>query len=282
MEESPHPIVSDLVTGHFHEKRGYRAWREHGTSDWLLILTVSGKGRFGHHDSGETETRESDIALLRPGNRHDYGVASGADSWELLWCHFQPRPAWHDWLRWPEEAQGLMLISLTEPIIRRKITNRFIDTHRLATGSLPHRDLFAMNALEEVLLWCGTQNPRSQAPCWDERVQAVIDYIFDHLAETLTPAVLAQSSGLSPSRLVSLFRDEMGLTPRKFLEQQRLLRAQKLLERTSHTISAIAAEVGFDNPFYFTLRFKQHTGFAPTDWRRRSEIAESAANHAVH
>lgn len=281
MEETPRPVVSDLVTGHFQEARGYRAWREHGTSDWLLILTLSGKGRFGHRDSGETEATEGDIVLLRPGNRHDYGVAAGAAGWELLWCHFQPQPAWHEWLRWPEEAPGIMMISLSEPIIRRKIATRFMETHRLATGSLPHRELFARNALEEVLLWCATQNPRSQTSRRDERVQAVVDYIYDHLAERLTPATLTRTSGLSLSRLAALFRAETGLTPHQFSEVQRLARAQKLLERTSHTIGAIAAEVGYENPFYFTLRFKQHTGCAPTEWRRRSELAESTKSHVA-
>lgn len=280
MEESPRPIVSDLVTGHFRETRGYRAWRAHGTADWLLILTLGGAGRFGHALSGDTEVGAGDIVLLRPGTRHDYSVAPSAASWELLWCHFQPRPPWHEWLRWPEEAPGLMRLTLGEPIIRQKISRRFGETHRLATGSLPHRELFAMNALEEVLLWCDTQNPRAHLPRRDERVQTVIDHVYDHLAEKMTLETLAECSGLSASRLAALFRSQVGMTPQQFLEQQRLARAQMLLERTSHSVGTIAAEVGFENPFYFTLRFKRHTGFAPTDWRRRSSPIETADHHA--
>ncbi len=42
------PIASgELITGHFDEGRGYRILREAGTSDWLLIYTVRGRGRFG-------------------------------------------------------------------------------------------------------------------------------------------------------------------------------------------------------------------------------------------
>ncbi len=70
------------------------------------------------------------------------------------------------------------------------------------------------------------------------------------------------------------------MTPQQFLEQQRLARAQTLLARTSHSIGAIAAEVGFESPFYFTLRFKRHTGLAPTDWRRRGSRSETADDHA--
>jgi AraC family transcriptional regulator of arabinose operon len=58
------------------------------------------------------------------------------------------------------------------------------------------------------------------------------------------------------------------MTPGQFLELQRLNRAKQLLELTPRTIQAIASEVGFDNPFYFTQRFKRQTGLSPRDYRR--------------
>ena len=59
------------------------------------------------------------------------------------------------------------------------------------------------------------------------------------------------------------------MTPQQFLEQQRLDRARQLLELSGRSIGDIAADVGFDNPFYFTLRFKRLTGLSPRDYRKR-------------
>src|SRR5471032_1640258 len=42
--ETPHFDYPEIVTGHFHEKAGYAARREHGTDDWLLIYTAAGEG----------------------------------------------------------------------------------------------------------------------------------------------------------------------------------------------------------------------------------------------
>lgn len=277
-EETPHPDVAELVTGHFRVSRGYRTWRECGTKDWLLILTLAGRGRFGQDAPGDTIAESGDAVLLRPGTRHDYGVEAAADSWEILWTHFQPRPAWHAWLRWPEQAPGLMRLTLAEPIVRQKIAVRFRQAHQLATGSLRRRDLFAMNALEEVLLWCDTQNTRAQPSQLDVRVQAVVDFACGHLADKVTMETLTAEGGLSASRLTALFRAQVGLTPQQFLEQQRLARARQLLARTSHSVGSIAAEVGFENPFYFTLRFKRQTGLSPRDWRKRA--LEGAAGDA--
>ena len=60
------------------------------------------------------------------------------------------------------------------------------------------------------------------------------------------------------------------MTPLQFIEQQRIDRARQLLEHTGHTIATVAHQVGFDNPFYFSRRFKQATGMSPSDFRRQS------------
>ena len=76
-------------------------------------------------------------------------------------------------------------------------------------------------------------------------------------------------AGLSPSRLRHLFGEQMGVSPRQFQEDQRLRRARDLLALSRHTIGEIALEVGFSNPFYFTLRFKKQTGESPRAFRQR-------------
>jgi len=271
--EQHHPQVAQIVTGHFHETAGYDTWRARGTDDWLLIATVGGGGRFGHA-AGETTTRAGDLVLLRPGTPHDYGVLAGG-RWELLWTHFHPRPDWTPWLAWPAEALGLMRLRLGDGPARDKIFTRMAAMNALATGAASSsqrlRETFAMNALEEVLLWCDTQNPRAGGAGADARVRDAMDYLVRHLAEPVGLVDAARVCGLSPSRLAHLFRAHAGVTPQQFLEGQRLHRARQLLELTARPIGAVAAEVGYENPFYFTLRFKRVTGLSPRDYRKTHE-----------
>jgi AraC family transcriptional regulator of arabinose operon len=266
--ETAPPVVHHLITGHYREGKGYATWRTQGTHDWLLVYTLAGRGRFGHA-RGQIVTAPGDMTLLRPGTRHDYGVEPARQQWELLWAHFHPRPHWHEWLDWPEEAPGLMRLSLPETEIRERIVARFFDAHHLAAGAQRHGEALAMNALEETLLWCDTLNPRSEQARIDPRVRQVMDFLRLHLDEKLTVETLAEISGLSVSRLAHLFREQVGRTPMQFLEWQRLERAKQLLELTPRPIQAIATEVGFDNPFYFTLRFKRLTGLSPRAYRNR-------------
>jgi AraC family transcriptional regulator of arabinose operon len=272
--ETRHPQVNQITAGYFRQRKGYYAWRPKGTTDWLLIYTIGGRGRIGYATDGAARTDEliaepGDAVILQPGTMHDYGVEPTRQRWELLWAHFHPRPAWHEWLAWPAVAPGLLRLTLSDAHIRRKIVARFGQVNALANGPLRHAETFAMNALEEVLLWCDVQNPRSQGSPMDARVRAATEYLCRNLREKVTLDALAEHCHLSASRLSHLFRVQVGYTPQQFLELQRMNRATQLLEMTSQSIKEISREVGFDNPFYFTLRFKKLKGSSPRAFRQR-------------
>ncbi len=260
------PPYGHLLAGHFVEGRGYAVKRRRGTTDWLLIYTVAGHGRFGY-DGGEYVTESGDFVLIRPGTPHDYGVDPSRNAWELLWTHFNPRVHWTELLSWPELTSGTMLLTHLPDAVRQRAVTLLQDAHKYATGGYPRGELFALNALEELLLWCDTVNPLSNSPRLDPRVQNAVEYLCSHLAEKTDLATLARACYMSVSRLAHLFREQVGISPQQYLEQQRILRARQLLDSTSRPIQNVAADVGFDNPFYFSLRFKKHTGVSPTEYR---------------
>ena len=103
----------------------------------------------------------------------------------------------------------------------------------------------------------------------DPRVRKAMDFLGQHAAEPFSEERLARAAGLSPSRLRHLFRAQVGDSPRHFQEDLRLRRARDLLAMSRQTIGEIARELGFENPFYFTLRFKKQTGESPRAFRQR-------------
>ena len=243
-------------------------YRAEGTRDWLLIYTLGGSGLY-RFEGGEFRSRAHDITLYCPGAFHDYQIDPGAKKWDLLYAHFLPRPDWVPWLSWPEKAPGFMVLPINEPDLRRRITNRLRDTNRLNSGSLPRSPVFAQNAFEEVLLWCDAVNPHQASAQIDPRVRKAMDFIGDHATEPFSKERLARAAGLSSSRLRHLFRTQVGDSPRHFQEDLRLRRARDLLAMSRQTIGEIAQELGFENPFYFTLRFKKQTGESPRAFRHR-------------
>jgi AraC family transcriptional regulator, arabinose operon regulatory protein len=265
-QETPHAPVDQVVSGYFRETAGYFAYRTHGTDDWLLVFTRSGRGRFGF-GGGEIIALPGEIVLVRPGALHDYGVEAEWQRWEFLWAHFHPRADWIELLDWPEEAPGLMRLAIDSGSLGR-IGELAETLYRLTLSPHRRRLALAMNALEALLLWCDTLNPRSQLSPIDNRVRAAMDHICRSFAEPLSVGDIANVCGLSVSRLSHLFVEQVGTTPQKFIEQQRLSRAAQLLCLTRRRIKEISRDVGYDDPFYFTQRFRRHSGKSPSAYRR--------------
>ncbi len=281
LPETPHRTAVRLVTGHFDQYAGYHVYRARGTTDWLLTLTLNGLGRFGFTPDGKEMDDEilsspGDLVLLRTGTLHDYGVEASLSHWEFLWTHFNPRADWLAWLDWPAVAPGLMRLRLGTGDDFRRLAARFHDVHRHATGARARRDALAMNALEELLLWCDDLNPRTGLPRLDERIQRALDFIAAHLQTPVTLSRLADLVALSESRFAHLFRDQTGTTPQQFLETRRLDRAATLLLETQLSVKEIARQVGYVNPFYFTQRFTRKEGKSPTRFRHDRLLTRAA------
>src|ERR1700722_685548 len=98
-------------------------FRPNGTKDWLLIYTLAGSGLY-RFPGGDYRTRSHDITLFRPGVFQDYQIDPETKKWDVLFAHFLPKPEWLSWLSWPEKSPGLMLLSLAEPVLRRRVVLR--------------------------------------------------------------------------------------------------------------------------------------------------------------
>jgi AraC family transcriptional regulator of arabinose operon len=266
------PPAGRIVTGHFCRTVGYNVLRPGGSNDWLLIYTIRGAGEFGFGRAGKAEgyfvASAGDAILLRPSTLHDYRVYAPAKKWDLLWAHFHPRPDWQTWMDWPEVspiAPGLMRLALESSADRQAVKRALQRMNDMALSRHALSTNMAMNALEDALLWCARQSFRGKSH--DRRIEGAEEYLCQHLREKIGLADLAQVAGLSVSRLSHLFRKQTGLTPQQYFERQRLERARQLLELTSLPIKSIAADVGFANPFYFTLRFRRYVGTSPRMYR---------------
>ncbi|MDC0662530.1 helix-turn-helix domain-containing protein [Marinobacter sp. SS21] len=113
---------------------------------------------------------------------------------------------------------------------------------RLAQSQPP--DCGAMQqTLAALLAECG-----GQPAALDQRVAVCCQLLRREMPERLNLTDLATRVGLSPSRLTHLFRNETGVSPRRFLLQLKMHRAMASWS-PGKTVSEIAAEGGFyDQP----------------------------------
>ncbi len=97
-----------------------------------------------------------------------------------------------------------------------------------------------------------------------ERLSPVRRYIEDHYAEPLDSATLAQLLHLSEGRFNHLFRQVMGMPPRRYINEVRLYEAMKRLMTGKFLASEAAALVGFTDYNYFGRLFRKTFGCTPS------------------
>lgn len=271
---SNHTKARPIRAGEFDQGPTYRTARPGGTEDWLLIYTIDGSGRI-RHKAGEFVCNPGSVLLFAPGIEQDYGSHPDKGRWQLCWAHFVPRPHWHPWLTWPHASaplKGIGLLNIEDRTLAEHVLIAMREAVRWGATPLAQSPLLAMNALERALIWLDCANPLTGGRPLDDRVTQAVDFLRDHMTRSITIDELAKAVHLSPSRLSHLFREQVGLTPIQYLETQRIDRACQLLEQTSLTIGQIAEKVGYDSPFYFSLRFKKYTGQNPRAYRQAASI----------
>lgn len=93
-----------------------------------------------------------------------------------------------------------------------------------------------------------------------------LDFIFDHIYGMVTIEELADSCNLSVSRFKHKFKQQMGLSPRNFINLQKIELAKGLLAEEDN-ITNIAMKLGFTTSSYFSTVFKRFTMYTPQEYK---------------
>ncbi len=105
-----------------------------------------------------------------------------------------------------------------------------------------------------------------------ERIRPALNYIYFHYTEDISIPDLAALCSMSVYHFCRVFKTVVGHTAVSYINALRLNKATLLLTTTKLSVSEIAATVGFPDELYFSRRFKQEKGVAPTRYRAAAHM----------
>lgn len=106
------------------------------------------------------------------------------------------------------------------------------------------------------------------APVAGNPLEDLMRWAIEHLHEPLTVRQLAERASMSTRNLARHFAATTGTTPLRWLHNQRLHRAQELLETTEASIDMVATRTGMGTAATLRRHFNQTVGVAPDHYRR--------------
>jgi transcriptional regulator GlxA family with amidase domain len=109
--------------------------------------------------------------------------------------------------------------------------------------------------------------PEGQDPALDPRIARAVAMMEAALDAPAQTGDIAARVGLSPRRLETLFRENLGLTPGAYALGLRLAAARRMLTDTRHPLSEIALRTGFSSPATLSRAFKARFGQPPGSLR---------------
>lgn len=120
----------------------------------------------------------------------------------------------------------------------------------------------------------GDQFENTVARHKDHEVKEIISFMKNHYQENIDLNEICKRFYISKSTLTRVFKNNVGMTPSKYLGYVRIIEARKLLKE-GYSIKAVAVKVGFSDDSTFIKKFKNIQGISPKQYA----LQEKRRNH---
>lgn len=259
------PYLAELQVfscGCFTQAWGHQWSREH-LDEGILIYCTDGKGYY-RQGGRQWKLCAGDLLYCFPGTAHQY-LADTRDPWTIYWMHIRG-------LRTAIYTKHIGF-SLARPVVgigtQPAVVNLFQTLFTRFDMIHDTTNMLAIQSCASDILGTiavATQSKSMIRP-HSNAVQSVITRMSESLNSHLDVPTLAAMLQLSPSHFGRIFKLATGLSTIQYFNQLKVRKAGILLVNSRLKVKEIAAQLGFEDQYYFSRQFKKMTGFSPGKYR---------------
>ena len=166
----------------------------------------------------------------------------------------------------PKAIQYIHLCQLAHELTRTNIKN--------ASTRAMRSDGTALLMLADLIQYFSEYAPPETASGHGNRtIRELISYVNEHYTEKLSLEDAADYVGFSREYFCRFFKQHMGLTFLRYLNEVRISHAGRLLSSTDLSISEIMNTCGFTNQTIFNRLFKEIYGMTPRQARKTLSVS---------
>lgn len=100
------------------------------------------------------------------------------------------------------------------------------------------------------------------------RLQYMLHYIHENITEKILVNTLCRKAYLSRNAFFKLFKEQFGVTPLEYINNERIKLAKQLLAASGQSITQTALQCGFTDVNYFVRTFRKIEGITPGSYQK--------------
>ncbi|GLX70675.1 helix-turn-helix domain-containing protein [Paenibacillus glycanilyticus] len=237
-------------------------------SDYELIYFPEGTSVVYSAGGKSYVLNEPCLLVTRPGEEHEYRFDSEKNV-RHLFIHFESMA-----LRSREAGyEGLFEGSPIFPAEQFPLVPGLLKKMLWIANRQPpywHRKLMALMQVIVEELASPDAYTLQAAELLPIHVQQAIDLMSEDLSDTIRIDDIASRSGWSHGHFTRVFTEWTGMSPKRFLLELRMRRAEEWMLRGKGTIKEISFQVGFSDEHHFSKMYKKIRGITPSEYIKRS------------
>ncbi|HEY8918572.1 MAG TPA: AraC family transcriptional regulator [Chitinophaga sp.] len=237
--------------------------RKAGCHQYILLYCIEGKGTI--YLPGNTIELVPNTFFIIPRQVPHHYKSSQEDPWSIYWVHFMGEAADHLTARYYQDKSSLVSIPYDE-----KRMQDFEEIFSMLESSFDEKQLEIANIklfnYISSFVYFKEINPSYQE---DDVISDSIAFMKRNLSRMLTLEQLAKQQHLSVSQYSRLFKTKMGSSPNQYFSQLKIQKSCQYLYFSDRNIKEICAELGFQDPYYFSRLFKKLMGKSPAFYKNQ-------------
>src|SRR6478735_1360944 len=250
-----HPIVKQLYItdiGYYPNALYHYRKRIHGVNQYILIYCVKGNGWAKIADK-KYNMSAGDLVLLPASTPHEYG-ADEQTPWTIYWMHFKGTNS-SDFADMMLKRMGDHVASISFQEKRMQLFEEIYTS--LERGYSIDNICYASLSLQYFLGSCCFDNSYNYQATHEKQntVSVCINYLQQNIDRTLSLQEIAGAVNLSASHFSALFKKNTGFSIFEYFNHLKVQKACQYLQFTDQRVNAIADQLGFEDPYYFSRMF---------------------------
>lgn len=237
--------------------------RRSGCEEYIFLYCTAGSGSV--FLKGESFKLIPNQFIIIPKNTAHGYKSSIEDPWTIYWMHFTGNHAENIYERYLEFNLDAVFTAYEQHRIEK-----FDQIFKLMENNFEERNLELTNIkLQEFLsnfIYTEEINPSSSG---SDKISDSISFMKEHIQYQFSVYELAQQQNLSATHYSRMFRAKTGNSPNHYFNELKIQKACQHLYFSNQSIKEICADLGFQDPYYFSRLFKKLMGISPVNYKSK-------------